>query len=83
MTQLDLAARFRRRDVRTDDGLRGRAATLWVTKDSTVWQGNVRILVLEERGYVVAKDARGGRRKRKFRDELFKIGAILAHFGGS
>jgi len=31
----------------------GRLEPLWVTEDGIVWQGNVRILVLEERGFNV------------------------------
>ena len=31
----------------------GRMEPLWVTEDGVVWQGNVRILVLEERGFNV------------------------------
>jgi hypothetical protein len=31
----------------------GQLEPLWVTEDGLVWQGNVRILVLEERGFNV------------------------------
>ena len=31
----------------------GRLEPLWVTEDGVVWQGNVRILALEERGFNV------------------------------
>jgi len=31
----------------------GQLEPLWVTEDGTVWQGNVRVLVLEERGFNV------------------------------
>ena len=31
----------------------GQLEPLWVTEDGLVWQGNVRILVLEERGFKI------------------------------